>query len=78
MTERVGRSRASIRRTQLQTSCRKEAGGGSSNGSFLIDPKFRKLEGTVRTYEDESPTITGRDYKEPLMVGVEVTDGDTD
>lgn len=42
------------------------AGGGTE--PYIIDPKYRMVEGAARIYEGGAPTLTGRDYKELLMV----------
>ena len=36
--------------------------------SMILDPKYARMEGKVREYKDHSPTLTGRDYKEPNLV----------
>ena len=33
-----------------------------------LDPKYKCLEGGMREYEEETPTLTSRDYKDPLQV----------
>jgi DNA (cytosine-5)-methyltransferase 1 len=44
-------------------------GKESGNNPTIIDPSQAKREGKPRLYQDVSPTITARDYKEPRMVG---------
>ena len=55
--------------------CLNQMGGGGRE-PHILDPKYRKMEGSVRVYEDTAPTVTGRDYKEPLMVAEPVRPND--
>jgi len=51
--------------------CLNQMGGGGRE-PHIIDPKYYKLEGGVRVYENCTPTLTSRDYKDPLMVTQDV------
>jgi site-specific DNA-cytosine methylase len=51
--------------------CLNQMGGGGLE-PHIIDPKYYKLEGGVRVYENCTPTLTSRDYKDPLMVTQDV------
>jgi len=51
--------------------CLNQMGGGGRE-PHIIDPKYCKLEGGVRVYENCTPTLTSRDYKDPLMVTQDV------
>ena len=46
--------------------------GGGGLEPHIIDLKYYKLEGGVRVYENCTPTLTSRDYKDPLMVTQDV------
>ncbi len=41
---------------------------------MLADPSQAKREGAYRIYDNISPTIAARDYKEPRLVIVEMED----
>ena len=43
-----------------------QMGGGRE--PHIIDPRYRMIEGGVRHYDKAFPTLSARDYKEPLMV----------
>lgn len=40
-----------------------------------ISDQYTGMEESVRTYEEETPTLRGRDYKSPLKVGLPVDEG---
>ena len=44
------------------------SGGNYKGMTMILDPKYARMEGKMREYEEHSPTLNGRDYKEPNLV----------
>ena len=44
------------------------SGGNYRGMTMILDPVQARREGKMRQYEEHSPTITSRDYKEPRLV----------
>lgn len=46
------------------------SGGNYKGMTMILDPKYARMEGKMREYEEHSPTLNGRDYKEPNLVQI--------